>query len=235
MIWGRTGLIALRVAEIAALLSLSVFLLSAADLMEQARTDGHALAEKGISVGDRAEAAIVDFRRVVLSVGGTAAEIRKTSITTREAALEQRALLREAMARAVGTLRDADETVRSLNETVQATNANMNGKILPQISQMAADASSKFNLLADDAHEQIGKLGKVQDNLALATAGIARTANDPNIAKTFANVEGATSDVKQTADYYHRKLTAPGNFTWNIFKAVVHFGGDAANVYQVVH
>lgn len=213
-------------AEIIALLSLSVFLLTAAALLSQARTDAHALAGK-------TEAAIVDFRRVVLSIGGTAAEIRKTSITTREAALEQRRLLRETTVRAAATLLDADATVRSLNETIQATNENLNGNALPQVTQTIRDFDYKFNLLADDAHAQLGKLGQVQDNLIATSAGLATVVENPDIPKTLANVQASTADLKDTADYYRKKLTTPASFTWHLLKGMLVLGGAAADAAEI--
>lgn len=224
----------LRIAEIGALICLMAFLVAAEKFLVQATADEHQVAESSLKVEAKLTATLTDVRRVVLIAGGTANEIRHTSIVTRKAAADERVQIHQAMAALVKIARDGDSTVLSLKSTVDGLNRNVNGRLLPQATMTIGNINRQFSLLAGDAHKNLQKLAKTQDNLAWAAEGLAATANDPNIAKTFANVEGMTADGHAITHHYREILTAPKNIFWQL----LHLFGpaaDGAQIYSAVH
>jgi hypothetical protein len=213
-------MLAFRLAEVAALAALAWTTI-------RIGRDADRITSRTIALEARAEAAVVDARRVVLSVGGTAAEVRKTSATTRAAAIEQRELLRITVRHASETLSDTDAAVRAMHDAVLATNENLNVRLMPQLST-----------LASDAHRDLVQLEDVERNLARAAAGMSEIANSPDITRSIANIQAGTEDVRQALDMAvakERQLMRPGNFAWHLFRALLRPAADGAQIYQAIH
>ncbi len=234
MNWRQTGRVALRAAQIMALLSLSIFLLEAAALMRTARTGSQELTASTLALESKATATLTDARRVILSIGGTAAEVRKTSITTRQAALEQRRLLREATAEAVKTLQDTDAGAAALTAFIDGTNTRVNSELLPR----ATEAVKTLNSAGRRLTENLEGLRVIEANLALATGGMADLANNPDIPRSIANVQASTADIKTGLDMVvvkERQLMKPGNFAWHVLTTLLSPAAHGAQIYSAVH
>lgn len=234
MNWRGTFRTALRAAEVLALLSLCVLLIAATALLVQMRRDEHQVAISTLELEGKATATMADVRRVVLSLGGTAAEVRKTSITTRAIAMEEQRQIQREMAELIRVTRDSDASVRSMRAFLDDTNLRMNDELLPQ-------AAATLQALTADGRKLNGNLKSlktVEDNLAVATAGFATLTNDPHILHAIAQGDGAVSKVNEGLELVVRKerqMMKPGNFAWHIFKTLLHPAADGAQIYQAVH
>jgi len=180
---------------------------------------------------DRADALVVDTRRVVLSVGGTAAEIRKTAI-------EQRKLAAESHKKGIESIERANRLIANLDQRINAELLPAATRALGEASSTLAKAGTSIESVSSDVHTAVADLQPTLQNLAVASEGAARVMNDPALtqtidemhaasvstAQTAKNVEGMTSDGKaMTADAREavHRLTRPARSTWNAIRTAL--------------
>jgi len=179
----------------------------------------------------RVDALVVDTRRVVLSVGGTAAEIRKTAI-------EQRELAAKSHKKGIESIERANRFIANLDQRI-------NQELLPAATNVLAEAGSALSKTGtsiesttSDLHAALADIQPTLKNLAAASEGAARVMNDPALtqtidemhaasvstAQTAKNVEGMTADGKamtQDAREAVHRLTRPARSTWNFIKTAL--------------
>ena len=164
-------------------------------------------------IGERTEATLRTANRVLLSVGGSAAEMRKT-------AQEQRILLQQ-------TTKLTNERLGQFGAVLTKLDARVNDELLPMVTAaVKANGEASVTLL----HESTFALRAIQGDVHDATVQLTATAaasqatidqanvilSDPSIPATLKNVEGTTKNIEGIT-LNVQKATKPANL---IFRAI---------------
>lgn len=170
---------ALKLAKIVFFLSSAAFSLCAAAGL-------HVLAA-------RATATVTDLDRVILSMGGTAAEVRKTSKATAAAADEQRRYWREISQRTIKTLDDADRGAATLAALLADTDRTLNAvceerKIENGKSKMPPFSNFDFPFSGGQCREGL-----------LPTATTLVTSNEADVQRLLVSTEATVNALAATS------------------------------------
>ena len=193
-------------------LSISVFIVAAA-FVDVAQRANETLVQTDVTL-KHLDATVTDTRRVVLSIGGTAAEMRGAAQEQRKQALE------------------TTKQVTLLVGDLRTTAGRINNETLPALNRAIADSSAQIGKVTEEAaglihdtNEQMQPLLKstqvVVENVAQSSEKLNKSMDD--ISSTLKHVDATAGNVeamsKDTAEAVHR-LTRPARSTWEVMKGI---------------
>lgn len=175
-----------------------------------------------------------DLRRVILSLGGTVSDIRKTAKDVSEASASERQYWQQSGALITGNLEKSNLALDSLNALVAHTDAELNGKVLPateksvgSVGEMTKAVGSDLHMMAlqsestlEAAHDRIA-----DPNLDKTAASLEKTAE--HIEQATANLQASTADIEQAV---HR-ATRPAPFAEQVGEKILGFAASAAQIF----
>jgi hypothetical protein len=197
-------------------------------------------------------AEIRDSHRVILSVGGTAAEIRASAKQWELASKQSQELTAQStqilknLATATATL---NTTSTSLTAFIAHTDDNVNAILIPQLSSALAANNARLAQLEADTDQTVLALGATSKNAAdamtqatqtLAAAG--KVLGDPAIPRIIANTETASQNVASTSAHVDaasadiqtkvHEMTRPASFVKRLAEAVLTLAAPMASLFK---
>lgn len=152
---------------------------------------------KTLPVIHQINATVTDADRVVLSVGGTAAQLRKASE-------DESKQIASISTQANTDLRELHKVLASLNTTVTSVNT-----VVTSTNEAVAQNSQALKT-------QLEQIGAILNQTNSAMTGVATVTNDPNLTKimahtekTLANAETMTNDAAAVTTHYRNVILKP--------------------------
>lgn len=165
-------------------------------------------------ITQRTDATITDARRVLLSVGGTAAELRKTAKEQRELFAQTTKLTNARLSQLGDVLTHFDENVNQ-GLLPAATKAIKNQD--ERLDKISDEVLSATKQLTEDLHNTTMELKPTLQNLAVASEGAAKIMGNPSInegidatAKTAENVEQMSAEALKAL----KRAVKPANLAY---------------------
>ena len=176
---------------------------------------------------------LTDLRRVTLSIGGTAAEIRKSAKVAAEASVEQKAYFDGISKRAQTVLENSSAATASLDTFIRKTDHQVTDLLFPQLTATLKANDERMAQLMADTDTTVKGLAQSSTEATEAMASAAKILGDPSIPETLkhtdatsANIEAATGHLNETTALIEgkvKKMTAPASLAKQAAEAVAHY------------
>jgi hypothetical protein len=195
---------------------------------------------------------VTDLNRVTLSIGGTAAELRKSSKAWELASQQsqqmtaQTAVILENLSSTTKTLNDA---AASLTAMIQHTDDSVNVRLIPQLGKTIEDNDARLSQLVTDTDQTVIAMGATSKSAAetmaqatstLATAG--KVLGDPaipailaytqtaskNVASTTGHIDAASADIQVKV----HQMTRPASFIKRVLEATLTLAAPVVSIFK---
>lgn len=193
-----------------------------------------------------------DSHRVILSVGGTAAEIRASAKQWELASKQSQELTAQStqiLKNLAATTQTLNTTSASLTALISHTDDNVNVVLIPQLSAALAANNTRMAQLEEDTDKIVLTLGETSKNAADAMAQATRTLaaagkvlGDPAIPRIVANTETASQNVATTTAHVEaasadiqikvHEMTRPASFAKRMAEAVLTLAAPMASLFK---
>lgn len=175
------------------------------------------------STDKQLNATLLDVSRMTQDATGVTAELRKTLKASQDSS-------RQVAANSALATQQAAAAIASLNDLVRHTDAQINGKLLPDLSATIEQQNGNLTAVSGELRTSLAgltqteaELDPVLANAAAVTANLAKVSADPSIPATLKNLDVASAGMASTAqsaakasadlaEAVHRE-TRPASFT----------------------
>ena len=175
---------------------------------------------------DKGRQTLTEVNRLTLEGELTAKNLREASKEWSTASKQQTQMIARTGERVDALLADSDALVRRTDES-------LNGKIGPQVAGLLGAANGMVN----EGTTAVGKLSTTisdADRVVIKVGGSAATAAS-NLAVVTDNLTSTSRHVESTSetiDAYVKRITAPANTFWKIFKSLLWTSAEAVTIVK---
>lgn len=186
-------------------------------------------------------AELTDLRRVTLSIGGTAAEIRESAKVARAASVEQKAYFQGISSRAQTVLENSAAATAALTAMIHRTDDSINTVLAPALAQTVTANDARMTQLIADTDETVKSMAATSTQATAAMAAATKVLGDPAIAAAMKNTDATTANLEAMTGHLNnsaalvetkvRQMTKPASWAKNVGMTILDIGAKVGSVF----